>query len=42
MSRELIVERQVIGYTQYDLQSNAAIDDRMAGGGRSAFLQRGP
>jgi len=32
MSRELVVERQVIGYTQYDLQSNAAIDDRMAGG----------
>ena len=32
MSREMIVERQVIGYTQYDLQSNAAIDDRMAGG----------
>ena len=30
--RELVVERQVIGYTQYDLQSNAAIDDRMAGG----------
>lgn len=35
MSRELIVERQVIGYTQYDLQSNAAIDDRMAGGGEA-------
>jgi hypothetical protein len=32
LSRELVVERQVIGYTQYDLQSNAAIDDRMAGG----------
>ena len=32
-SRELIVERQVIGITQYDLQSNAAIDDRMAGNG---------
>ncbi|MBL6866133.1 MAG: hypothetical protein ISQ97_03440, partial [Flavobacteriales bacterium] len=32
MSREMIVERQVIGYTQYDLQSNATIDDRMAGG----------
>ncbi|MGB1635710.1 MAG: T9SS type A sorting domain-containing protein [Flavobacteriales bacterium] len=29
--RELVVERQVIGLTQYDLQSNAAIDDRMAG-----------
>ncbi len=33
MSRELVVERQVIGITQYDLQSNAAIDDRMAGSG---------
>lgn len=33
MSRELVIERQVIGYTQYDLQSNAAIDDRIAGGG---------
>lgn len=32
-NRELVVQRQVIGYTQYDLQSNAAIDDRMAGGG---------
>ena len=31
--RELVVERQVIGITQYDLQSNAAIDDRMAGNG---------
>lgn len=31
-NRELVVQRQVIGYTQYDLQSNAAIDDRMAGG----------
>lgn len=31
-NRELVIERQVIGYTQYDLQSNAAIDDRMAGG----------
>ena len=31
--RELVVERQVIGLTQYDLQSNAAIDDRMAGSG---------
>ena len=29
--RELVIERQVIGLTQYDLQSNAAIDDRMAG-----------
>lgn len=29
--RELVVERQVIGITQYDLQSNAAIDDRVAG-----------
>jgi hypothetical protein len=27
------VERQVLGITQYDLQSNAAIDDRMAGNG---------
>ena len=32
-SRDLVVERQVIGITQYDLQSNAAIDDRMAGNG---------
>lgn len=31
--RDLVVERQVIGITQYDLQSNAAIDDRMAGNG---------
>ena len=31
-NRDLVVQRQVIGYTQYDLQSNAAIDDRMAGG----------
>ena len=31
--RELVVERQVIGLTQYDLQSNAAIDDRVAGNG---------
>lgn len=31
--RELVVERQVIGLTQYDLQSNAAIDDRIAGSG---------
>ena len=29
--RELVIERQVIGITQYDLQSNASIDDRMAG-----------
>ena len=31
--RELVIERQVIGITQYDLQSNASIDDRMAGSG---------
>ena len=31
--RELVVERQVIGLTQYDLQTNAAIDDRIAGSG---------
>ena len=31
-NRDLVIQRQVIGYTQYDLQSNAAIDDRMAGG----------
>ena len=30
-SRDLVIERQVLGLTQYDLQSNAAIDDRMAG-----------
>lgn len=29
--RDLVVERQVIGLTQYDLQTNAAIDDRIAG-----------
>ncbi len=34
-NRDLVVQRQVIGYTQYDLQSNAAIDDRMAGGGEA-------
>jgi hypothetical protein len=31
--RAMVVDRQVIGMTQYDLQSNAAIDDRMAGSG---------
>ena len=31
--RELVIERQIIGLTQYDLQTNAAIDDRMAGSG---------
>jgi hypothetical protein len=31
--REMVVDRQVIGLTQYDLQSNAAIDDRIAGSG---------
>jgi len=31
--RELIVEREVIGLTQYDLQTNAAIDNRVAGQG---------
>ena len=31
--RELVVDRQVIGLTQYDLQTNASIDDRMAGSG---------
>lgn len=27
--RDMVIERQVIGYTQYDLQSNYAVDDRM-------------
>ena len=31
--RNLVIERQIIGLTQYDLQTNAAIDDRMAGSG---------
>ncbi len=36
--REMVIERQVIGYTQYDLQSNYAVDDRVvsSGGGVSA------
>ena len=25
----MVIERQVIGYTQYDLQSNYAVDDRV-------------
>ncbi|MGY8917081.1 MAG: sialidase family protein, partial [Flavobacteriales bacterium] len=32
-TRSLVVQRQVIGLTQYDLQSNAAIDDRLVGSG---------
>ncbi|PCJ80179.1 MAG: hypothetical protein COA49_09350 [Bacteroidetes bacterium] len=32
-TRSLIVERQIIGITQYDLQSNASIDDRLVGSG---------
>ena len=31
--RALVVEREVIGLTQYDLQTNAAIDNRVAGTG---------
>ena len=27
--RELVIQRQVIGLTQYDLQSNYAVDDRV-------------
>ena len=36
--RDLVIERQVIGLTQYDLQSNYAVDDRMVSspGGISA------
>ena len=36
--REMVIQRQVIGYTQYDLQSNYAVDDRVvsSGGGVSA------
>lgn len=34
-SREIVIERAIIGVTQYDLQSNAAIDDRVAGSGNS-------
>ena len=32
-TRALVVQRQVIGLTQYDLQTNAAIDDRLVGSG---------
>lgn len=32
-AREIVIERAIIGVTQYDLQSNAAIDDRVAGSG---------
>lgn len=32
-SRAMVVQRQIIGLTQYDLQSNAAIDDRLVGSG---------
>ena len=32
-TRALVVERQIIGLTQYDLQTNASIDDRLVGGG---------
>ena len=32
-TRALVVQRQIIGLTQYDLQSNAAIDDRLVGSG---------
>ncbi|MDC0600449.1 hypothetical protein OAO65_04005, partial [Flavobacteriales bacterium] len=28
-SRELVIQRQIIGLTQYDLQSNYAVDDRV-------------
>ena len=36
--REIVIQRQVIGYTQYDLQSNYAVDDRVvsSSGGVSA------
>ena len=34
-TRALVVQRQIIGLTQYDLQSNAAIDDRLVGSGSS-------
>ena len=32
-TRALVVQRQIIGLTQYDLQTNAAIDDRLVGSG---------
>ncbi len=32
-TRALVVQRQIIGLTQYDLQSNASIDDRLVGSG---------
>ena len=35
-SRDMVIERQVIGLTQYDLQSNYASDDRMVGSGAGA------
>ena len=31
--REMVIQRQVIGYTQYDLQSNYAVDDRVVSSG---------
>lgn len=36
--RNMVIQRQVVGYTQYDLQSNYSVDDRMvsSGGGVSA------
>ena len=41
-SRELVIQRQIIGLTQYDLQSNYAVDDRVyssAGGVSAGWIQ---
>ena len=40
--REIVIQRQVIGYTQYDLQSNYAVDDRVvssSGGVSAGWIQ---
>jgi hypothetical protein len=34
-TRALVVQRQIIGFTKYDLQSNASIDDRLVGFGNA-------
>ena len=41
-SRELVIQRQIIGLTQYDLQSNYAVDDRVyssSGGVSAGWIQ---
>jgi hypothetical protein len=40
--RELVIQRQIIGLTQYDLQSNYSVDDRVfssAGGVSAGWIQ---